>query len=219
MTSTIISVQKAIRCVFILVMMFPGVTVGQDRSKDIIHFVDEPILVDSTTTIFFPVRYNNQLMSDNKIAFFGDYYANIVVYDIASDTYKKLFRDDCYIEPISERYSSPFRSMQRHKNTTRKWIFMLVKNRDYSGNGRIDEHDPSILFVTTLSGDSLRALTEPNENVVSFQLYELQNFGLIKFQRDHNNDKAFKSSDRDFYYRKIDLTTLVLGQAIQMGGR
>ena len=39
---------------------------------------------------------------------------------------------------------------------------------------------------------------------------------LIKIQRDLNNDNNFTSKDSDFYYIKIDLTTLTFGNKIEL---
>jgi hypothetical protein len=142
------------------------------------RYLGEPIWVDSLSTIFFPTRYNEEIFSANKIAFWGDYYANIVVYDFKSDQYRKLFLTDTYIESLAiNEYSTP-----RHgqiKNITSKWVFLLVKNKDYNSSGRIDERDPSILFVTNKKGEGLKSLTAENENIISISIYKELGFGLI----------------------------------------
>src|SRR5258706_13766236 len=63
---------------------------GPDR------YFGEPVLTDTLSTLFIPTRYNNDFFSSNKIAFWGDYYANIVVYNYKTDSYKKLFDKDTF---------------------------------------------------------------------------------------------------------------------------
>jgi hypothetical protein len=95
-------------------------------------------------------------------------------------------------------------------------VFFLVKNRDTDGSGRIDGNDPSIFYATTVKGENLQPLTEATENVVWFHIYEDQGFGLLRIQRDSNNDHEFKFNDRNFYYKKFDLNDLSLGSPIEL---
>jgi hypothetical protein len=47
-------------------------------------------------------------------------------------------------------------------------------------------------------------------------MFEAQGFCLIEIQRDSNNDKSFKDNDKQFYYKKIELGTLTLGNEISL---
>jgi hypothetical protein len=93
---------------------------------------------------------------------------------------------------------------------------MLVKHRDYNESGRVDEKDPSMLFASTIKGDSLKQLTASSENVVSFKIYEKQGFALIRVQRDSDGDGYFKEADKVYYLRKISLQNLSLGKPIEI---
>ena len=180
------------------------------------HF-GEPILTDSLSTLFIPTRYNEEFLSSNKIAFWGDYYANIVAYNFQADTYKKIFDNDTFIESLrSDRYSYGARTSDKIKNVTDKWVFLLVKPKDTNNSGRIDERDPSVLFAVSSDGQSLKQLTDERENVVSFQSFDKQGFLLLKMQRDSDGDKSFKAEDKEFYLRKINVTDLTLGNAIEL---
>ena len=66
---------------------------GQKGSKMAQYFGD-PIVVDSSSTIIIPTLYNSDFLSSNKIALWGDFYANIIFYDFKTDSYKKLFESD-----------------------------------------------------------------------------------------------------------------------------
>lgn len=175
---------------------------------------DSPILTDSASTLFIPVFYKDEFFSSNKIAFWGQYYANIIVYNYQTDTYKRLFSKDTYIKPIvMQRYS--YRPEAEKSLITRQWVFLLVKYIDANGSGRIDERDPTILFAASTDGKELRQLTDETENVVGVENFDQQGFYLIKIQRDSNNDKSFKPEDGVTYFRKLNLADLTFGKVIE----
>jgi hypothetical protein len=181
------------------------------------RYFGEPILTDSLSTLFIPTRYNEEFFSSNKIAFWGDYYANIVAYNFQTDTYKKIFDKDTFIESLrNNNYGYGARTTDKIKNITRKWIFLLVKPKDTNNSGRVDEKDPSVLFAVSPDGQTLKQLTDESENVVSFDNFEKQGFLLIKIQRDSDNDKSFKAEDKEFYFKKVNLTDLTLGKGIEI---
>ena len=181
------------------------------------RYFGEPILTDSISTLFIPIRYNEEFLSSNKIAFWGDYYANIVAYNFHTDTYTKLFDKDTFIESLrNNNYSYGARTTDKIRNITKKWIFLLIKPKDTNNSGRVDEKDPSILFAVSPNGQTLKQLTDESENVVSFDNFEKQGFLLIKIQRDSDNDKSFKAEDKEFYFKKVNLTDLTLGKGIEI---
>lgn len=177
----------------------------------------EPMLTDSVSTLFIPIRYNEEFLSSNKIAFWGDYYANIIAYNFQTDSYRKIFDKDTFIESLSgNNYGYSSRTTDRVKNITSKWTFLLVKQTDTNNSGRIDEKDPSVLFAVSSDGQTLKQLTVETENVVSFDNFEKQGFLLIRIQRDSNNDKSFKAEDKEFYFKKVNLADLTLGTGIEI---
>lgn len=207
--------KKQILLIAISLTLATTSAIGQSSGKEARYF-GGPIWTDSLSTIFFPALYNEEFLSTNKIAFWGDYYANVIVYDFKADTYRKLFPSDTYIAAmrgVSNRFGE---EPGKPKNITPKWVFLLVKNNDYNNSKRIDEKDPSLLFATTIKGENLRALTDETENVVSFDIFNDQGFALIRIQRDSNKDRSFKNEDKDFYYRKVDLGDLSLGKPIEL---
>ncbi|GHT43071.1 hypothetical protein AGMMS49965_16050 [Bacteroidia bacterium] len=180
------------------------------------HYFDNPIMVDSLSTIIIPTRYNSDFLSSNKIAFWGDFYANIIFYNFVEDSYKPLFENDTYIVGFGRSYNLYNNHTNQSKNTTSQWIFYRVKNYDRNKNGRIDEKDPTILYVSDVYGNYLKPLTSENENVISFDIFEKQNFVLIKIQRDQDNNGKFENDDKDFYFIKLDLTTMTFGNKIEI---
>jgi len=182
------------------------------------RYFGEPILTDTLSTLFIPTRYSAEFHLSNKIALWGDYYANIVIYNYRADSYKKLFEKDTFIESFKSNSGYSYygaRANEKVGNLTTKWFFLLVKTKDTNNNGRIDEKDPSILFAVSTNGENLRQITDETENVVSFDTFDKQGFILVKIQKDSDNDKSFKSEDKEYYFRKINLPDLTLGKGIE----
>jgi hypothetical protein len=170
-----------------------------------------PIVTDSTSTIFIPERYNEQFLSSAKISLW-QYYANFIVYNFKTDTYKKLFGKETFIEVVGNPYVRAAGSSQM----TRNWFFFLVKTTDVNQNKKIDEKDPSMLYVVSNQGENLKQLTDVTEDIISIDSFEKLGFMLIKIRKDSNKDNSFDSDDRDFYYKRLSLSDLSFGKAIQL---
>ena len=171
----------------------------------------EPILTDTLSTLFIPVQLSDDLLAANKLSSW-EYYANIIVYNFQTDTYKTLFDKDTFIQRIVERTDS----RNAEAKVPSKWIFLLVKNSDTNKNGRIDEKDATILFAVSSDGSVLRKLTEETENVIGYTSYLKQGFILIKMQLDSDHDNSFRENDKEFYLRKVNITDLAVGNKIEI---
>jgi hypothetical protein len=190
---------------------------GQKTEKLPIYFAD-PVIADSTSTVMIPVRYNSESLSVSKLGDMSGFYANIVFYDFKKDSSKKLFAEDTFIERLTMNTDSPskyYRSSP-HNDYCTNWIFYFVKTIDVNKNGKIDHEDPSVLFVSDRLGNNLKPITNSDENVASIEIFDKQGFALIKIQRDLNKDLSFNSKDNDFYYIRLDLNSLTLGNKIEI---
>ncbi len=193
--------------------------VSAQKEERIPRYFSDPIIVDSSSTMMFVIRYNTELFGSNKISLWDDYYANIIFYDFKSDSSKRLFSEDTFIKAFPPSNSNMLFSNDRaprRETGTSSWIFYFVKPFDYDNSGRIDSRDPSVLYVSDRHGNNLKAITPSNENALSIQLFEKQQIALIKMQRDYDGDKNFEYSDLDYYYVKLDLQTLSLGNKIEV---
>lgn len=200
---------------FLIAIMSANFIVAQTSSKTSQNF-GQPILTDSASTIIIPTIYDEGLFTSNKLALWGNFYSNIIFYNFKTEKIKKLFEKDTYIISLDrgDRYYDS--NKKSNANITSNWIFYRIMNIDRNKNNKIDSDDPAILYASNTHGENFKQLTTIDENVVDFQLYEKQNMALIKIQRDLNNDNNFTSKDSDFYYIKIDLTTLTFGNKIEL---
>jgi hypothetical protein len=174
-----------------------------------------PILADSASTLFIPVLYNEEILSSNKLAAWGDYYANLIVYNFVTDTPKKLFEGETFIQFArgDDFYSN--RQLTGKSLVQANRIFLFVKQTDTNESGRIDEQDASVLYTISPTGENLQMLTTGKDHVVSIQVYDHAEFALVCLKKDSNRDGAFNNKDKQ-YYRKLDLKTLKWGREISL---
>lgn len=185
-------------------------------SKGAGRIFDDPMIIDSSSIMLIPYRYEAELFASNKAMTWGNYFANIIVYDFKNDSYKKIFPQDTYIlMPQTNYYARPANVRPNYPYVTQKWIFYLVRNSDYNQNGKIDEKDPMVLFVSDRQGTGLRPVTPEHESIINLTLFESPGFALLKVQRDKNKDREFKSEDNNHYLIRLDLSDLHLGNPIE----
>jgi hypothetical protein len=209
--------MKNLSIVVITLALF--ISSNAQRSEKLPRYFDNPILVDSASSIMIPILYNNEMLSANKLALWEHYYANIIFYDVRSDSARRLFRGDTFIKGFNISYSPHIARPEPVNYSSSKWQFYFVKPSDYNCSGRINDSDPTVLYVSDKFGDNLQSLTPVNENVLSLEIYDKHGFAMMKVQRDQNNDRNFDHRDKDFYYIKLDLKTLKLGKRIEVEGR
>lgn len=202
----------------ILIFISTSLSVFGQKSDKLASVFADPIIVDSSSTLMIPIRYNTDIFSSSKISLRNECYANIIFYDFKSDTYKKLFKDDTFIKGFGNNYHSYHRYEKSNRSgfISAKWIFYFVITGDYDKDGKIDNDDPSILFVSDKYGNELKSITPTDENAVSIDIFDKQGFALIKMQRDLDKDNDFESDDTDYYYIRLDLNALSLGNKIEI---
>lgn len=209
------------KIIFSLTLLLSFVINGlSQKGEKLPRYFDNPIVADSSSTMIIPTRYNEDLSSGSKIAFWRDYYANIIFYDFKADTHKKLFEKDTYIKGFSyveNKYRSYYNPCNViPDNISSKWVFYLVKAVDHNGSGRIDSNDPFILYASDKKGNQLKAITPIDESALEIEIHDRLGFALIKMQRDMDKDKDFEASDKDYYYIRLDLNTLELGNKVEL---
>jgi uncharacterized protein YkuJ len=156
------------------------------------------------------------LLSSNKIAFWREYYANIIVYNYKTDVCKKLFEKDVFIEGIRNDNYYNLHNNVKINNLTQNWVFLFVKLNNTNKDKRVDENDPSVLFAVSTDGERLKQLNEENENVTGLENFERQGFVLIRIQKDSDGNQSFTAADKEFYYKKINLADLSSGNNIEI---
>lgn len=200
-----------------IIFLFSIQLIYGQKSDKLPRYFAEPIGIDSTTTVMIPIRYNSDLLSSSKIALWNNFYANIIFYNFRNDSIHRLFKEDTFIQGFRSNSSYYYYNMnQAEKNISSDWIFYFVKTNDYNQSGRIDNDDPSIIYVSDKFGKNLKQITPGNENAVSIQIYNEQGFALIKMQRDKNEDSDFDSKDKDYYFTSLNLKNLEFGNKIEI---
>lgn len=196
------------------VALFYGELLYAQKSSVKSNYLDVPIVLDSVPVVMIPVRYMASLSTSDKLALWGDVFSNIIFYNHEADTMHRLFTQDTYIMNFNSSKSYPYLN-RAQPFFTGKYILYRVKNNDHNGNGRIDNKDPAVLYVSDLYGRNLNAVTTPNEHVIDFDLNVQKNFALLKIRTDSDHNGVFDEYDSDVYYQRLDLNTMQLGQKIK----
>ncbi len=209
--------KTVILIIFTLVVCNASAQKGKYPSR----YTGAPIITDSASTLFIPTLYNENVFSSDKMAVWGNYYANFLVYDFSNDSYRKLFNDDTYIETmplkIARDHGESYRDhLMKLPDSFEGMILMVVKKNDTNKNGRIEKTDASILYACNSRGEELRSISPHYENVTGIRLFGKLGFAMVEFQKDDDKDLSFRPEVRDFYYRKLDLKTLKLGEVISV---
>ena len=200
----------------IILLCSAQIAFGQ-KSNKLPRYFAEPVGIDSTTTVMIPTRYNSDLLSSSKIALWNNFYANIIFYNFQNDSVHKLFENDTFIQGFRSNASYfNYNMNQVEKNISSDWIFYFVKPNDFNQSGRIDNEDPSIIFVSDKFGKNLKPITPEYENAVSIEIFNNQGFAIIKMQRDQNGDKDFDHKDKEYYFVSLNLKTLEFGKKIEI---
>ena len=207
------------KILLIIVLIVFTMNIYSQSSDKLLRYFDIPIMIDTTNTLLIPTRYNTDKLSSSKIGLRNRYYANILISPAENLESRKLFETDTYILPLrlteSKRYYDNY-DYSYSKSIFTNWMFFLVKNNDFDKNRIINEKDPTILYVTDLFGTGLRRITNENENVVDYYVYEKQNLVMIKIQRDLTKDQKFTYKDKDYYFLFLDYKTLKVVKRLEM---
>lgn len=196
-----------------LLLVTAGAAFGQEAFKSKISFyLDGPIITDSASTLMIPIGYDAGMFSSNKLASWGSYYANLVFYNFKTDSSFRLFDSDTYIMNFKTYYynKTGYKTLLNER-ISKNWILYRIKSIDSNKNGKIDQYDPDLLYVSDIHGKNLQRLTNEDENVVSIDIYHNQNFALIKLQKDSDKDGNYKNEDKEYCYARLDLAALKLG--------
>jgi hypothetical protein len=194
-----------------LLLLLAGATFSQETKCKRAMYVREPMITDSTSTLMIPIDAEEFISSKS-----GEYFcANLLVYNFKTDETFKLFDHNLHIVGYRTYTSSLYWREKSEKSIFKDWILYEVK-ADHNINGKMEGSDPVVLYCSNLRGGNLKQLTPETENVVSIEVYQKQGFALITMQRDKDQDSKFSNDDRDYYFVKLDLSTLTLGNRFNM---
>ena len=67
--------------------------------------------------------------------------------------------------------------------------------KDYNANKRLDENDPTYLFVSNREGTNFRQISPDNYNINSWEVVKGTTKIIMQGEKDDNRDKAFNEND------------------------
>jgi hypothetical protein len=202
---------------FNLTLLISSVSAFGQVNNAKVRLEERIIIADSSKTVLIPVSYSSLNFPIRENTLSTLYYANIIVYNYIDDTRKRLFENDCFIDPLEAgdakiRVIDPFNN--KHRGTS--WQFFLVKTREYHKRGDVRLFDPSVLYVCDGLGNGLKAITPANVNVIDVTYFPDEEVAIIHIQRDQNNDGDFNTLDESYYYLRLNLVSMELSEPIEV---
>jgi hypothetical protein len=99
---------------------------SQKSSKSPIFFA-ETIMIDSSSTVIIPTKYDSDLLSSSKFAVWNSFYANIMFYDFNTDNSMRLFKEDTFIKSFTNQVTNyRYDRNTKNNNINSNWMFYFL---------------------------------------------------------------------------------------------
>jgi hypothetical protein len=157
------------------------------EQKNVISNFKEAVSLDSTTVVLYPLTFTVSKKEEDEVRSYssnsvGGPYWNIAFYDTKTGVSKLL----------ASGPAIRINSFQKVKDV----MIYSVTALDYDGDGQLNEHDPTYLFASDLTGNNFRQITPDSLHVSSFHGISKSNILLIQAQTESSKDKKFGSNDQ-----------------------
>jgi hypothetical protein len=113
--------------IFVLLLLtFTINEFSQKSSKSPIFFA-ETIMIDSSSTVIIPKKYDSDLLSSRKFAVWNSFYANIMFYDFNKDNSMRLFKEDTFIKSFTNQVTNyRYDRNTKNNNINSNWMFYFL---------------------------------------------------------------------------------------------
>lgn len=80
-------------------------------------------------------------------------------------------------------------------NILKSNIIYTVVSKDYNLNNKLDQDDPSYLYISDKEGNSFRQVSPDDYNIITWDIVKGTSKIIMKGQKDENRDKKFDNND------------------------
>ena len=169
---------------------------------------DNPVLIDSSESVMYPLANKQTDDDDNyfirKSRADSKTYWNIIFYNSATKKSHLLSGDKKMIilsyNQNYDSYSSGKDYQTINLTQTKGYILYSIISSDYNRDKRLNDHDPTYLFISDKEGNNFKQISPDNEEVLSWQLIEKTGKILFSTLVDSNRDKVFDEKDKTVPY-------------------
>jgi len=84
-------------------------------------------MIDSSSTVIIPTKYDSDLLSSSKFAVWNSFYANIMFYDFNTDNSMRLFKEDTFIKSFTNQVTNyRYDRNTKNNNINSNWMFYFL---------------------------------------------------------------------------------------------
>lgn len=178
--------------------------VKKDTSLKASHILfAEPVIIDSTHFIIYPLILERTTYTDSYGSSGGGEktsYWNLIFYNAETSqqhllTDKKILIYSINIGSASSSSSSYNDEWTNGINILKSNIIYTVVSKDYNLNNKLDQDDPSYLYISDKKGESFRQVSPDDCNIISWDVVKGTSKIIMQGKKDDNGDKKFDEND------------------------
>lgn len=163
---------------------------------------ESPIVLDSSDHILIPIstQFLKRKRSYSKDGYYsGDFprYWNILFYNRVNEKTHLLTEKKFRISDINVGRSEH----DEDKNVLSDKILYRITDQDYNNDGKLNQLDPDNLFVSNLDGKNLQRISNPNEDLVYYEVLKGSKEIIYETIRDTKRDSIFNTDDEHIWYK------------------
>lgn len=163
---------------------------------------ENPIVLDSSDHILIPIstQFLKGKRSYSKDGYYnGDFprYWNILFYNRVNEKTHLLTEKKFRISDINvgRAYNDENKTVLNGK------ILYNITDQDYNNDGKLDHLDPDNLFVSNLDGKNLQRISNPNEDLIYYEVLNGSREIIYETIRDTKRDSIFNADDEHIWYK------------------
>lgn len=163
----------------------------------------EPEILDSSNIIIYPLILEKESYGKSYGSSSGGQrtsYWNLIFYNTETQNQSLLTMDKKILI-----YSMNFGSSSSSSSSADIWtdginvfkenIIYTAVARDYNSNKKLEQDDPTYLFVSNREGINFRQISPDNYNISSWEVVKGTTKVIMQGQKDDNGDKIFNELD------------------------
>jgi hypothetical protein len=161
-----------------------------------------PQIIDSSHIIIYPLIFQRESYGDSYGSSGGGQitsYWNLGFYNTETQAQTMLTPDrKILIYSISHASSSSSTSGNMWENGVNIYksnIVYTAVSKDFDANKKLDDDDPTYLFISNTDGTHFRQISPDNYNILSWEVVSRTAKIIMQGQKDDNGDKRFDDAD------------------------
>ncbi|WP_445455322.1 hypothetical protein [Flavobacterium sp. HNIBRBA15423] len=169
--------------------------IHMEGTKFLIHPVGDIRVYDDYSKVYGSSKTNQvsyAISNYNRFEITG-YFENLKFQHIDSTNVKPLTENKMQIQTVT------FLNTIAEKNKKQILVYILVDS-DTNKDSKVDQNDIKSLYISNIDGSKFTKLSEPLQELIDWNIIEVQNRLYFRCIEDINKNGAFDKNDKVHYY-------------------